>query len=968
MTAARAVTRALHALLCALAVAGLFVPAAFPQQPASPLPVAPPPRNPQGIEPGVINVPYQETVTMEMPGVTRVLSVNPAIVEAALLSPGIVQLRALAFGQTFLHAWSPTGRATRTLQVIQPLPTQPSLAQQMRRERAQQEHLTFEYQNRYRTIRRGPRLSDTDLSTTNQLTHDLSSQMQTPYGKASGHVGYQRIDHVHELSTWTAALTDGHLGPIERLSVIGGDSTVGFSDFSLPTGTIRGIDVRYEGLSPYALEVLHGRRRLGFGASSLGAGLSSGEDHASLSGIRLRETRRPVEWGLAYATASGTGRGDMQTNQAVEASSWYWPSETLGFGAELGRNNEAAHGMRVSSRLRGGAFNMDAVYRNLSQRFVNLLGQSAEQGERGMRISSQWAPWHPLRLRQAIDVYQDTLFTNPDEPTRYNQELDLGVELDVTDSTLVTTDYGRQRFLGRLFPTDTTTVSAGLRQRLGAWPLIGNGAVFSDYLYRDLRSVNSPSSDFNSHTIRVGIGAPIARVLSWQLAQQWSFLEDELTGASSIPRETTVGLNYFQQFEHVPLRLRSGINYSTASSAGSANSFLTEEDRWILDFGARYDVTRDANLFLDSRLLRRDRREGRDLEIELETGMRYFFDTGISWEPSAKISGIVFQDMNGDGAQQTGEPGLPKVAVTADPEKRAVTDAGGRFYLGTIRGKLAAITVDLSTTPHGFVPTTPSAVEIDLTAPPKRPLAFGFVAQSELRIRVFVDGNGNSRYDATDAPLENVRVMLDGEQTTATDRSGWVFFRGMAPGAHRVSLTVDDLDPGLLPMTPIARDVALREGQAEIVDFPIGAERSVAGRVYVDQNRNAQFDSGEQALSEVPVCFNADDRRVQTREDGRYLFKGVPAGVHRVRVNCGATLRGYLPLNATVQVVELPVRAATLERIDFRLSEEAVMMQDITADVLRARRQEQALIEEMIESRRKAGQKLGTPSEIGDSH
>ncbi|MBI4342030.1 MAG: pilus assembly protein N-terminal domain-containing protein [Candidatus Omnitrophica bacterium] len=933
--------------LAALALlVGLSVSApAGAQQPANLPPLLTlPPAILLGAGQEAIDVPYQQTILLQAPGVTRVLSVNPAVVEATLTAPGLVALRAVAFGQTFLHLWAGSERTTRALRVVQPIPPPSPLEQQRQVEAERAKHLTFEYANRFRTFRRGSSLGDIDLNTTTLFDHTLTGQMDTPHGHLGGRVAFQRVNSASDLTSWSAGITDGTAGPLAPFDLLGGDSGVGYSDFTLPHGTIRGVQIRSRAFDPYRAETFYGRRQLGFAA-----GLSPSSDVADdvfLAGGRLQDVSRPWTWHLAYGAASGSDRVDVQTNQAMEAGSWLWPNETFGIGAQVGRTQEDASAYRLMSSLRGGVWNLDTTYRNFSQRYENLLGRSPEQGERGVLMMSRYAPLRTLRLRQRLDLYQDTLFANPQEPGTLNLDLELGADVDLTRSTQWTSSYGRQRLLGRLFPTDTTSLSTLLRQRLGAFPLVGQGTAFGQYLFRDLRSVNVPASDFESHTIQLGLGAPLAQHLYWQVTQQWTWLQETFTGEDSVPRQTAAGLQYSQHMHRLPLLLRGGFHFSRASNAESPNSFLADEIRYLWDAGLRYDLSPATQVFLDGRLQRRaPQGAGREYEINLETGVRHLFDTGFSWQPSASLSGIVFQDADGDGRWQPAERGLPRVTVRAGALREAVTDPGGRFYLGRVRGTQVGVSVDLGTVPQGWVPTRPTTVEVDLAHPPPS-LLFGFVPQSELRVRVFVDANGNGRYDATDVPLEAIGISLSDGTLARTDRAGWVFFRGIAPGDYTVTLAVQDLALGYAPVTRPSLAGSVREGDAAVVDFPILAQRAISGRVYVDRNRNAVWDQ-EPGIEGVAVCLDGV-RRATTREDGRYLLKDVGAGRHRVELNCGALTPGYLPLNATVQTVELSPMAAQLERVDFRLGEQAALMQDITADVLRARRERDALVNEMI--------------------
>ncbi|MBI2104263.1 MAG: pilus assembly protein N-terminal domain-containing protein [Candidatus Omnitrophica bacterium] len=956
-------------LACLLVAAGPpRLSPVFAQHAPAPLPPAPPAAIRLVPDAAVLEVPYQQTVAVQIPGATRVLSVQPGIVEARLASPGVVELSAASFGRTFLHVWTAEGRLTRTLQVVQPLIERPTLPEQQRAAHERARHLTFEYRNRFRTLRRGPALDETDLHTTTQFDHTLFGHMEAPIGELSGQAAFQRINSSQELASWYAAVTDGDVGPLERFDAVVGDTTAGASDLTLPQSTIRGSLFRYYAVAPYTAEVFHGRRRFGF-ATGLST-LADVEDDVFLSGARLLDLERPWTWGLAYGAASGEDRVDIQTSQAAEANLWYWPDADFGVGAEVGRNQEEAHGYRLRSLLRRRTLSVDAAYRNLSQRYENLLGRSADQGERGVLLISRFDPLRTWRWRQRADIYRDTLFHNPEEPDALNLDWELGTDLDLTEKTLWSSTYGRQKLLGRLFPSDTTHFLTSLRQRLGAMPLVGQGTVFGEYQFRDLRSVSAPSSDFDSHTVRVGLGAPLTEQLSWQVAQQWTRVEEELSGAVSTPRETTASLNYFHRLKTIPLSLRSGLSASFTAEATSPSSFLADEDRLTWDAGLRYDVSPDCYLFVDSRVLRRQRPADREYEVDLATGVRYLFDTGITWQPSARIFGQVYHDANRDGRPQDGEPGLPRVTVRAGPDRETVTDAAGWFSLGRLRGDRLEIVVDLASVPPGYVPTSPSSLVLEVADPPPMPLGFGLAAQAELRIRVFIDVNDDGSYDAADAPLAGVRVALRDGKAAVTDSAGWAAFRGLEAGTHVATLQLGDLAVGYVPATPLSQERRLAEGETAEAGFPILADRSIGGRVYVDANRDGRYD-GEPALPDVPVCL--DDRlRVTTQEDGRYLFKGVAGGRHRVAVNCGAPLEGYLPLGATVQQADLPPQPTGLDAIDFRFGERDVLMQDVVADVLRERRRRAARAAAMEEAltglqrprERRAPQLHGTRQEV----
>src|SRR3989338_2706301 len=219
------------ALLCGMDGANAAQPTAAPPVPGAPSRVAEPPQ---------LEVPYEGVLTVKIPGVTRVLSANPDIIEAAVSAPGVIELRGAAFGRTFLHVWTPSGRVTRAAQVVEPIRKQPVFVSPAEAAARRERHWTVEYENRFSSLRRGSSLGGTDQNTTTTFNHDLRSHLETPYGDLRGRLSFQRLNGAQDLSSWGGALIDGDLGPLERFDLFGGDTTLGVSAFTVPESRIRG--------------------------------------------------------------------------------------------------------------------------------------------------------------------------------------------------------------------------------------------------------------------------------------------------------------------------------------------------------------------------------------------------------------------------------------------------------------------------------------------------------------------------------------------------------------------------------------------------------------------------------------------------------------------------------------------------------------------------------------------------------
>src|SRR5205814_933364 len=71
--------------------------------------------------------------------------------------------------------------------------------------------------------------------------------------------------------------------------------------------------------------------------------------------------------------------------------------------------------------------------------------------------------------------------------------------------------------------------------------------------------------------------------------------------------------------------------------------------------------------------------------------------------PSGSIGDFVWNDLNGNGLQDVGEPGIPGVTVTLSNGASTTTDATGHYGFANLPAATYTVTVG---TPSGYTPTT----------------------------------------------------------------------------------------------------------------------------------------------------------------------------------------------------------------------------------------------------------------------
>lgn len=307
------------------------------------------------------------------------------------------------------------------------------------------------------------------------------------------------------------------------------------------------------------------------------------------------------------------------------------------------------------------------------------------------------------------------------------------------------------------------------------------------------------------------------------------------------------------------------------------------------------------------------------------------FDFGV--DHGGRVGGLVFADLDGDGAQDPGEPGLAGVWVilydaATNALELAVTDGSGRYeYVGLGDGAYQ-VQVQTNALPPGFLgiptadPTPPldgwghtnvldggAVSAMDFGYPPAPGRTFYAVSGT-----IYYDAATNGLFDGGDTGLAGltVRVAVDTNADAAADASyvlitdsNGLYRLGGIPSNSAVTIAVDEStlpdaahhlagDPDGAPLTNSWTIAALHD-DAEGLDFGyIATYGSVSGTV-CDGDGNGLYDEGmDTPLAEVGITLRyagrdgilhtPDDtvRVTQTALDGTYSFDGLPPGFYSI--------------------------------------------------------------------------------------
>lgn len=269
------------------------------------------------------------------------------------------------------------------------------------------------------------------------------------------------------------------------------------------------------------------------------------------------------------------------------------------------------------------------------------------------------------------------------------------------------------------------------------------------------------------------------------------------------------------------------------------------------------------------------------------------------------VTGLVFDDLDGDGLRDAGEAGVEGWTVFVDADTDGVLDDGELSALTGADGSytLAGVTAGTVTIGRvlqaGWVATAPAdnrqvvAVVADETA---SGADFGSFQLGSISGLKFEDRNANGVRDADESALAGWTIQLDRngdgsiDASAVTGEDGSYAFTGLTAGRY---VLTEVGQAGWLATAPQA-------GQHEVImtsgltaggrDFANVRAASIAGTQFEDLNGNGQRDAGEAGLAGWTVfldgnangSLDAGERSTVTGADGSYRFDDLLPGDYTV--------------------------------------------------------------------------------------
>ena len=280
------------------------------------------------------------------------------------------------------------------------------------------------------------------------------------------------------------------------------------------------------------------------------------------------------------------------------------------------------------------------------------------------------------------------------------------------------------------------------------------------------------------------------------------------------------------------------------------------------------------------------------------------------------IGDKIWDDKNGNGTQNSGEPGIAGVTVELVNASNVVvatttTNSSGVYTFNNVDSGTWSVRVVASTLPAGYTQTydkdgvaTPHVATFTLSCnQTKTDIDFGYKGcGGSIGDRVWDDKDGDGVQDSGETGISGVTVQLYNSSnaliaTATTNSTGKYTFSNLGSGTYTVKVVASTVGDSVLPTfdldgtgTPNQATVTLSCGQVKTdVDFGYRFCNGWLGdRVWEDEDGDGNQDGEEKGLEGVQLQLvdsaNVVVATTTTGDDGWYGFSNVTPGTYKVKV------------------------------------------------------------------------------------
>jgi len=765
-----------------------------------------------------IEIEQGESITIKGTNIQRFLVTQPNTLTVERKGNNEISVMGKDLGYAYLHTWDNNGRWSVEFLTIPPRPEGPTLEEELRMEEEKARNFKLRYYLDWASFASGRRLES--LKRTNySWKHTLNFFGETPYGMFDATTSASTLNGSTDVTYLSTGLTKGRLGVFNDFNLRLFDYTPSVGNLVLWGGNLRGFMFNSPAFDKRLDYTIFWGKEGGGLYGGFAPGFVTGRD-SYLSGLNLKLKPDKIH-NYGFTVARGWGK------DRLEGLHTYGYDANFGYAFDEGSfSGELAYDSQTFASLLNTSYSipklaLNSEFRNTQKDFKSMSGLGSRAGELGLLTNAVYTPRDNLNINGRMDIYKDRLFPNPENPDIWNEEVNLGANLQANPLTTLRFDYNLQNDLGKISPIRSQNAGVGLN-RLFVWVRRIN--TYLMYRYYTTRNFNATSLDYINNRILAGLSFNIIKDLNYFINEELGWVSAIHTGDRAAPRAFQTGVDWNRQILRSPFYINMRFMYRDEENTLSPFSFLSGED-YIEGYAeVSYKPKPDMETFFNTRVRNvwaENPTVKKHIDVNFYSGLRYLWDTGISWESRGAIEGYVFKDSNSDGLRQRDEPPVEGVKIWLGKDKFQITDVFGYYKFKNVKARKAYVNIDTSTIPTGFTLTAPATQEAPIGQSKTVQINFGIISKTEVAGIVFVDVDGMKQLGPNSIGLKDIQVYLEDGSKVTTDDSGRYMFKKISLGRHRLSLDLMTVPPIYIPVVPIFIDFELSEGQSFNYNIPL---------------------------------------------------------------------------------------------------------------------------------------------------
>ncbi|MBL7130631.1 MAG: hypothetical protein ISS45_04440 [Candidatus Omnitrophica bacterium] len=776
----------------------------------------------------LLELEMDSTVLIQGDNIKRFLNTTPEKIMITRQDQNTLLITGTGIGKGIFHVWDNSGRWTFNFQGKHKkfFGTFGEEYDKMAQPIGLSEPFKITYSFDWSSFHTGRRI-DTTQRQSLSFNQSVTLKGETPYGNYYSYFNTRRLNKKHEIENFGMGLTDGHFWGLEHLNLRLFDFSPGFSAYKFPSADLRGAKLN----APMFNDKINYTAFWGGlpegNYTHLSPGLGKTRD-AYLEGIGLQyRLSNNAKYKFYYAHTYGSELSSPVLTDSAFGLGAFYKIGKLNFDSEIAYDDADHISYTSSARLTLAKTRMFLDFREEDRDFVSPLGGTASGGSTSAKFGISFYPTKDFSISNSFSATRDRNLFNPDDANRPNYTFGSEANWRLDPFTNVNIGYSRDDTKGSVSPSISETKKFGLRKQFFFIKKIN-----SYFNYTNLRNkyfVGS-TSNYDQNTFRGGLGFNLLGDLYWSISKSVNFTENRITKEDAKSHVLETSLSYYSRIFDSPFYGRFRISFRDEEEAESALSFLSGEDR--LEFAAELDYR--PNPYIDAYLSCRvanvwaeNAGAAKHLDAEVRYGLRLAWDTGLRWNTKGNVGGFVFYDLNGDSIKDGDEEGVEDVVINATAKKTDTTNDKGYYFIKNIVGKKARVSIDMNTIPRGYTLTTPSFYDTDIKHGATKRLDFGITTQAEIVGVIFIDTDGNNKFDRGEEGLNGVVFIIDDVEKVVTDQGGQYLFRGVSPGEHTLRIDLKTLPTKYIPKVPLKKKIILEEGATFFYHVPLRAAQQI---------------------------------------------------------------------------------------------------------------------------------------------